>query len=395
MQKFGIDLLSFSTSDYYLDSGELALKRGFSKEKFVESLGQNKIAILPPDEDIVTMAANAAYNILQKISVEEKNSIELILFATESGIDYSKASGFYILNLLDLPKKSRVAEIKQACYGGTAALQLALNWLRQNPTKKALILASDVARYSLESAAESSQGAGAVAMLLSANPRLLTILPESGIYSQDVMDFWRPNYCREALVDGKYSCEIYMKYLEECWNQYYALTKRSFAEHAYFCYHTPVPNLVERSHQRLARKAQAKNLSSEEIQNKIVNSLIYNREIGNSYTASLYIGIASLLDNTEENLAEKNIGLYSYGSGASSEFFSGLVMNDYQKYLFTSIHQQSLDNRQALTFDQYLDFYKFKLPEDGSNYVVSKFPKSGKFRLAAINAHKRVYEAIK
>ena len=202
MVKVGIDAMGFYTSQYYLDLQTLATARGVDVDKYVIGLGQHRMSVMSPDEDIVTMAANAGHRVLRDI---DKNEIELLLFATESGTDQSKAAGIFVHRLLNLPARCRVVELKQACYSATAGLQLALPLLRENPNKKVLLIASDIARYGLHSVGESSQGGAAVAMVLSANPRMLEIEPESGFNTEDVMDFWRPNYKDEALVDGKYS----------------------------------------------------------------------------------------------------------------------------------------------------------------------------------------------
>ena len=85
----------------------------------------------------------------------------------------------------------------------------------RQPEKKVLVIASDVARYDLDTPGEATQGCGAVAMLISANPRLLEIDPEVGNHTEDVMDFWRPNYRATALVDGKYSTKIYLRALKK------------------------------------------------------------------------------------------------------------------------------------------------------------------------------------
>jgi len=386
---FGIDAISLQTTNYYLDLEILAAERNVSPDNYLE-LGQQKMAILPPDQDIVTLAAEAAWRIVNKMSADEIAAIDTILFATESSIDQSKSAGVYLQTLLNLPKRLRVVELKQACYGGTAGLMLALALLKQNPKRKILLIASDVARYTLESAAESSQGAAAVAMLLSANPRLLAIGEESAFYTEDVMDFWRPNYAREPLVDGKYSCEIYLKILSSCWKDYCALSGHKFLDHAYFCYHTPVPKLVGMAHRRLA-KSEKIILDAAEIERQVGISLWYGREIGNSYTASLYVGIASLLENCVEDLSGKRIGLYSYGSGCTGEFFSGVVVPGYQKNLFAIEHQELLAKRTALDFQQYLDFYNFTLPTDGGEYpIVHKTPHA-RFRFSALKNHKRFY----
>ena len=210
MLDVGIDTLSFYIPAYVLDLALLAKARGIDVSKFHSGLGQLKMAVPPPDEDIVTMAANAALRAVRDVDLSQ---IEMLLFATESGIDQSKAAGIYVHDLIGLPKRCRVIELKQACYSGTMALQLALPYLRAYPNKKVLLVASDIARYGLGTTGESSQGCAALAMVLSANPRLLSLEPEYGIITENVMDFWRPNYRSEALVEGKYSSKLYMSML--------------------------------------------------------------------------------------------------------------------------------------------------------------------------------------
>lgn len=388
----GIDAISFYTSHYYLDLQTLAHARGVDVDRFYADLGQRKMAVVSPDADIVTLAANAAANVLMQTQCA-KHDIAMILFATESGVDCSKGAGMYIHEFLDMPVHCRVVELKQACYGATAALQLALPFLRQHPDKKVLLLAADIARYTMHSTAESSQGCGAVAMLLSANPRLLTIESESGVCAKEVMDFWRPNYCDAALVDGWLSCDTYLKMLQIAWQDYQTLSGRGFDAHQYFCYHTPVSKLVESAHRRLVKINGRKRLSTEEFEEQVGASLIYGREIGNIYTGSLYLSIVSLLENVTSDLAGQRIGLYSYGSGSMAEYFSAVVVDGYRSWLTPKLHQTLLAERQALTYSEYEDFYKFKLPQDGSSFVLPIY-KTGKYRLAKLENHQRLYAKI-
>jgi hydroxymethylglutaryl-CoA synthase len=386
--KVGIDTLSFYTSHYALNLAHLAEVRGVDPNKYFVGLGQCNMAVPSPDEDVVTMAAVAAQTAIRDIDL---NSIEMLLFATESGIDQSKAAGIYVHDLLGLPERCRVVELKQACYSATAALQLALTFLRQYPDKKVLLIASDIARYGLNTGGESSQGCGAVAMVLSANPRIMAFDSEYGIVTENVMDFWRPNYADAAFVEGKYSSKLYLTMLEKTWNQYNALTQRRFSDHDYYCYHMPVPRLVEKAHQHLAKICSVNKLSDTVLQKQIGYSLEYGRQIGNSYTAALYVSLASLFDLTPENLSGKRIGFYSYGSGCVAEFFSGVVQPDYQKMLNTTQHQMLLAQRAALTYPEYVAFYSFKYPQDGSVCEIPTY-QTGPFRLAAIRDHRRIYE---
>lgn len=389
MFKVGIDTIAFYTSHYQLDLASLADVRGVDPDKFHIGLGQYKMAVPPPGEDIVTMAANAGLNAIAGVDV---NAIEMLLFATESGIDQSKAAGIYVHDLLGLPERCRVIELKQACYSATLALQLAMPFLLQNPTKKVLLIASDIARYGLGTSGESSQGCGAVAMVLSANPRIVAFEKEYGVVTENVMDFWRPNYADTAFVEGKYSSKLYLNMLEKSWQQYFALSNRQFSDHAYYCYHTPVPRLVEKAHQHLAKISGADKLSDDLLLQHVGKSLEYGRNIGNSYSASLYIGLTSLLDLATDDLSGKRLGFYSYGSGCVAEYFSGVVQEGYQSVLNTAQHKKMLADRVRLTYPEYEAFYTFKYPEDGSHCEVPNHYQTGQFKLTAVSEHKRIYE---
>jgi hydroxymethylglutaryl-CoA synthase len=386
----GIDGISFYTSHYYLPLQTLATVRDADYNKYAVGIGQERMAIPPPDEDIVTMGASATLPLLKMCRPEE---IELLLFATESGIDQSKAGGLFIHGLLDLPKRCRVVELKQACYGGTAGLQMAAAMIARSPRKKALVIATDVARYELGSPGEPTQGCGAVALLVSANPRIVALDPESGVYTEDVMDFWRPNYRDQALVDGKYSTKVYMAALLEAWKQYAAESGRTLADIARFCYHLPFTRMAEKAHQRLAKTNGIEALSDEQLNEQIGDTLHYNRITGNSYSASLYVGLASLLDRSQADLGGRRLGFFSYGSGCVGEFFSGVVQPGYREHLLTDAHRKLLDGRIELTYRQYEDIYNLTFPQDGGEHTFAQY-RTGPYRLSGVNQHKRLYQRI-
>lgn len=386
--KVGIDTISFYTPYYLLDLASLADIRQIDPQKFLVGLGQRKMAVTPPDEDIVTMAASAAKRALRQVDIDQ---IELLLFATESGIDQSKAAGIYIHDLLGLSQRCRVVELKQACYAGTMGLQLTLPFLRENPDKKVLLITSDVARYGLGSPGEPSQGCGAVAMVLAAEPRVMAIDPEYGIITENIMDFWRPNYRDAALVDGKYSSRMYLQILEKTWEQYGAKSKRGFKEHDYYCYHTPVSRLAEKAHCHLNKIAGTQR-SEDVLLQQLRPALEYSRDIGNCYTASLYLSLASLLDHLQSEALNKRIGFYSYGSGCVAEFFSGVIQAQCQAMLDTVYHQNLLKSRISLSYQEYEAFYNFSYPTDGRHLEIPHH-QTGAFRLARIHEHKRIYES--
>ena len=148
---------------------------------------------------------------------------------------------------------------------------------------------------------------------------MLSLDDASGYYTEDVMDFWRPNYRSEALVDGKYSTQVYMRALEACWAQYSEQTGRSIGDFDFYCYHIPFTKMAEKGHRRLARVLK-ESLSQEDIDQKIGPTLTYSKQMGNCYTASMYMGLASLLEGSEADISGKRVGFFSYGSGCVAEF---------------------------------------------------------------------------
>lgn len=383
----GIDAIEFYTPPYFLSLEDLAQARGTEKEHYTVGIGILGSAVVPPDQDIVVFAATAAEKVLRHI---DKNDIDMVLFATESGVDQSKAAGLWVHSLLDLPARCRVIELKEACYSATPAIRMAMAMVHKNPKSKILVIASDHSRYGIKTPGEPTQGAAAVAMVIAANPRILAIEDEYGIYAKSAMDFWRPNYRSEALVQGKLSVDLYLAALIECWKQYEALTGIKFdSDFGAFCYHTPYPRLAEKGHKALSGH-NGRVLNDEETRQQLGPFLRYVKQIGNTYTASMYVGLVSLLDNTESDLSGKRIGLYSYGSGSIGEYFSGIVQPGYQKMLSAKANEQMLNGREKLSVASYEEIFSYKHPQEDGEY---HFPKSkgSMFRLEGMQDQMRIY----
>jgi hydroxymethylglutaryl-CoA synthase len=337
----GIERLAGYIPSYALSLRDLALARNVPPEKMTAGLGVHEMAIAAPCEDVVTLAASAGLRCLRRAGVDP-NEIGLLLVATETGVDHSKPVSIFVHELLGVGRHCRVYELKHACYGGTAALMTAADWVRAGGTRrrKALVIASDIARYELRSAGEPTQGAGAVAMLVGNEPRVLALDAESGTFAANVYDFWRPFGRREALVDGKFSVDCYLDALSGAFLQYRALERPALGpEEALsdrltrLLYHTPFPKMASKAHRRLIeldwRAAGRREADDESIAASFRTLAAPGIEavshIGNTYTASLYFCLAGILEREARMLAGRRIGLFSYGSGCCAEFFTGTM----------------------------------------------------------------------
>ena len=384
--KIGIEKISFHIPRQYLELSRLAEQHGTDLQKFSRGIGQERMSFPLHDEDVVTLAAEAALPIIKG---HGPDGIDSVLFATETSIDQSKSAGIYVHNLLGLNAQCRNVELKQACYSATAAVQMACGYVARQPDRKVLVIASDVSRYDLGGAAEATQGCGAVAMLISANPLIMQIDVMSGLHSEDIMDFWRPNYRITPLVDGKYSALKYLQSLSHTWQDYQSNEGRSFEDFAQFCYHLPFSRMGKKAHMYLASiNDQPVNME------KFMPGLVYNRVIGNCYSAALYLSLISALENSEEDLSGKPVALFSYGSGAVAEFFSGVVQPGYKAHMLTERHKSLIMDREALSYERYLELWHAPNPQNGVE-IVNIAETQGTFRLAKIADHKRYYETVR
>ncbi|MDT2597950.1 hydroxymethylglutaryl-CoA synthase [Enterococcus dongliensis] len=378
----GIDKISFHVPNYYLEMTDLAHARETDPDKFHIGLGQDQMALIPKTQDIVTLGASAAVKIL---TAEDKATIDMVIVGTESSTDFSKSAAVIIHNLLGIQPFARSFEIKHACYGGTAALQQAHDYVALHPDRKVLVIAADIAKYGLYSGGEPTQGCGAVAMLITKDPHILAFNNDSVFYSEDVYDFWRPAGHDYPLVDGHLSNQIYIDSFTKIWEQNKKVNQTDSTDYAALTFHLPYTKMG-----RKALRAIFPEMTETEqhrLEARYDEAIIYSRQVGNLYTGSLYLGLASLLDNSDLTAGQR-IGLFSYGSGAVSEFFSMTLMAEYQKYLLAEDHRFLLANRKRLSMDQYEKMFTEKLPTDGQTYT---FTDSTAFAIQQISNDIRYY----
>ncbi|MFD4640240.1 hydroxymethylglutaryl-CoA synthase [Lentzea sp. NPDC058436] len=382
----GIHDLSFASTEFVLPHTELAAHTGTDIGKYHLGIGQRAMSIPAADEDVVTMAAAAAAPVVERWGADR---IRTVVLATETSVDQSKAAGIYVHSLLNLPPSTRVVELKQACYSGTAALQFAAGLVHRDPSQQVLVIATDISRYDLDSPGEATQGAAAVAMLVGADPALIRMEDPSGLHTADVMDFWRPNYRSTALVAGQESVAAYLQALEGTWKDYTEQGGRDLREFAAFCYHQPFTKMAFKAHRHLF------STTGHDVDENLMTSMLrqttaYNEVLGNSYTASMYVALASLLDHAGD-LTDQPVAFASYGSGCVAEFFCGTVVPGYLEHVRTDGHRAVVGRRRPIDLATYRELHERSLPQDGGHHLTPR-QTTGPFRFAGLSGHKRLYE---
>ncbi len=355
--KVGIDKIGFYTPNKFVDMVDLAEARNVDPGKFLIGIGQNKMAVADKSQDAVSMAINATSEYIDEIDLEK---LGLLVFGTESSVDQSKSASLFVKKALNLPKNIRTFELKEACFGLTAAILTAIDYVKAHEDKTAIVIGSDIARYGVATPGEVTQGAGSISLLIKKDPSILEIDSETSMYSDDIDDFWRPNNFKCALVDGKYSTNVYLDFFKNCFEDYTQKQNLKTSDFEALLFHLPFTKMGQKA-LKLAIEGQEPETCAR-LLDKFVASATYSKEVGNIYTASLYMSLLSLLE-VDQPKAGSLIGLFSYGSGAMAEFFTGRLVEGYEKQLYSAKHKEMLENRKKLTVSEYEEIFNDSLKD--------------------------------
>lgn len=384
-ENVGIIAMDIYFPTTYVEQTNLEEFNGVSKGKYTVGLGQKRMAFCNDREDIASICLTVTDRLFKKYQISPKD-IGFMMIGTETIVDKSKSVKTV---LMDLFKDSGNTDIEgvhatNACYGGTASLFHAIDWIESSSWdgRYALVIAGDIAVYA-SGPARPTGGVGAVAMLVGPNAAVIFDRRVRSTYMANVYDFYKPDLTSEyPYVDGPLSNQCYLQALDQCYNLYFDKVNRAHVNCPAanepgkkarsvqlenfdgILFHAPYCKLVQKSVARmfllnsLRKKAQDpdslpsqlekyKNIKLEESYNDrdlekvlltlsgdIFNqrtdpSLMLAREIGNMYTASLYSCLISyLLSDKIENLVNKRILLFSYGSGLAASMFSARISGD-------------------------------------------------------------------
>lgn len=417
--KVGLDSIAFDLSNLYLPISTLAENRNIEADKLTKGLGLHSMGFLDVHQDVVTMASNAALKLIKQEALDP-SEIHRIFVGSESGVDSSKPIGSYVLSLLETQfgagslEHCDVVDLTFACIGGVDALQNCLDFVRLNPLKKAIVIATDHAKYDMNSTGEYTQGAGAIAMLITANPRILSFSKEVGISTEGTFDFFKPRrtlskatvlelkdnpewhgvleseisiYKEQPVFDGQYSNECYINRIKGAYLHYKAESTQSgklyenwvtILMHLPYCFQgrrTFIELFANENPELLAAQAggtikeQIKALAKSDVYLQLVNEKILPTEIasgqvGNIYTGSIFLGMLSSFCyhfEKQTDLANQKMGFIAYGSGSKSKVFEAEVMEDWASQVAKVNLFDFLTQRTALDFVTYEKLHKKEL----------------------------------
>ncbi len=424
MSRFvGIEDIAIHVPRLYVDFKDFAEARGINPAKLEHGIGVKKMAMIDTNQDPATMAANACLKLMENNNLAPEDLGRLYI-ATESGLDESKAMNSYVIGMLEQIYGNSSfehcggIECKFACVSGSYALYDNSNWIRaeENDGKAAIVVVSDVAKYDIGSAGEYTQGAGAVAILVKENPRILVFDQKvTATVIKNEHDFFRPFGRQTPLVDGRYSNLLYLIQVKQAMKKYKIKAlegglfkigpNESVIDHIdYIALHLPyskmgknalafllrhewrdlpkwadiikqigmeepkprnsngtIESIItdkefmendEKFRKRFMETPQYKEVFNE----KLASSLKASEMVGNLYTGSLYMGFRSELEfehKMGKDLTDKRVGFASYGSGSSAMVFSGVIQPTYLEVVKRMDLEDEIGERKKISIEEY------------------------------------------
>lgn len=411
-QAVGIDDLSVYVPRLFLPlTREFSQRRGIDAGKLAKGIGIEQMAVPDAHEDAASMAAMSLLELMRRNDLQPEE-IGKIYVGTESSVDEAKAIGTYVIGMLEKVygkgsfQECSTVEYKAACIGTTFALESLSYWLAAEDSELAgVVIASDVARYPLSSPGEYTQGAGSVSLLLRKRPRLLAFEQIYGSFTRDENDFFRPTGAKTAVVNGKHSNQCYLDAMTGAFDSFARRAEKKgiikldpekddcVTDHIdHILFHIPYPRMVEYASASLfrhdwkkssgrvqqmereigpepkmqdcrdaaehqaAESGYARRFSKspsflQTFNEKVSGTTALSRRIGNIYTGSIYLGLASLLE-TKRLKPGQRLGFGAYGSGCSALFFSAIVQHQAADVPSLNL-MQKLDSRRQISLEDY------------------------------------------
>ncbi|GAA5940220.1 hydroxymethylglutaryl-CoA synthase [Sporobolomyces koalae] len=439
-QNVGIHAIDLYFPLRCIDESDLERFDGVSAGKYTIGLGQDKMAFCDDREDINSFLLTVTKSLLDKYQIPT-DSIGRIDVGTETLIDKSKSVKTLLMDLFPGNSDIEGIDSKNACYGGTAALFNACNWIESSSWdgRYALVVAGDIAIYA-EGGARPVGGAGAVAMLVGPDAPLV-LESVHGSHMANVYDFYKPHLSSEyPEVDGPLTQTCYPSALENSYDHFRAKEARRLNAQVqdvtldnfdFFAFHSPYGKLVQKGYARLLYNDYLSNpqhpkfesipaefaqldrqktllnkdiekaftaLSAADFKAKVGPSTLTSKKLGNMYTASLYGAFASLLYSVDsEQLQDKRIAMYSYGSGLAATFFSIKVKGSTQEIQKQLNLNERLAKNQVRSCEEYIKAlehreHKHNISDYTPDGSVDDIPEGAYYLAHCDGKHRRTYK---
>jgi hydroxymethylglutaryl-CoA synthase len=261
-------------------------------------------AVASIDEDVVTMAIEAARYAVQMAGVKKLGAV---FVGTESKPYAVKPTSTLVSQALG-QHHTLAADLEFACKAGTEAMQIVTGLVGSGMIDAGLAIGMDTAQGRPGDDLEYTAASGGAAFVMGKRDKNAVAAIEcSTSYVSDTGDFWRRAHEYYPRHLSRFTGEpAYFFHIETAVKTLFKETGHKPSDFDYAVFHQPNPRFPLEVAVRLG-------FTPEQIKTGLLNPMI-----GNTYAGSSPIGLAAILDEAEPG---DKILMCSFGSGAGSDAF--------------------------------------------------------------------------
>lgn len=326
---------------YRLKLSEIAQVWGKDTAEIEGGLRISEKAVPGFDEDAVTMGIEASKKAIAMVGINP-SSLQSVYFGSESHPYAVNPSSTTLGEYLGIGNNYFAADLEFACKAATASMQVTAGLIDSKNIKYGLVVGSDTAQGKPHDALEYTAASAACAYILgNKETEIIAKILEMSSFSSDTPDFWRRDGAKYPSHFGRFTGEpAYFTHVMQEGKNLLAKSKLKSEDFDYCIFHMPngkFPRVV------------AKKLGF--TFGQLAQSLIVDK-IGNPYSASSLVGLASVLDIAKPN---EKIFFVSYGSGAGSDgFIFETTKEILQKQKKTIPVLKQMEDKIYISYPQYL-----------------------------------------
>lgn len=300
---------------YRLKLSDIARAWRKDAEEIIPSLGVQEKAVPAIDEDAVTIAIEAAQESLKAFPYTPPD-IDVLFVGSESHPYAVNPTSTIVGELLGFGHSYLAADMEFACKAGTAGMQAIAGLVAAGHARFGMAIGADTAQSKPHDALEYTSAAAGAAFIFGKEKSIANLLGDTS-YSSDTPDFWRRDGIRFPSHAGRFTGEpAYFTHVMGASTRMLEMTGMSPKDFDWCAFHMPNGKFPRAVAKRLGFTME-----------QLTPSLTVD-DIGNPYSASVMVGLASVLDIAKPG---QKIFMVSYGSGAGSDAFVWQVTDEILK----------------------------------------------------------------
>jgi hydroxymethylglutaryl-CoA synthase len=268
-----------------------------------------------PDEDVITIAVEAARGMLRRCDVDPKD-IGAIYVGSESHPYAVKPTATIVAEAIEASPDMTAADFEFACKAGTAAIQCCMGLVGSGMIEYGLAIGADTSQGAPGDALEYSASAGGAAFLIGSK-NIIAKINRTVSYTTDTPDFWRREGQDYPSHGGRFTGEpAYFKHITAAAQRLLDAMGSKPSDYDYAVFHQPNGKFPVRVSKQLG-------FTDQQIEAGLLTPFI-----GNTYSGAVPLGLASVLDIAKPG---QRIFAVAYGSGAGSDAFDITVTDEIEK----------------------------------------------------------------